>query len=108
MDNVSLPSTWSYGLRIVHDAFSSLYNVGIILCNYVTKGSKYKIIAPTEILMAPQIEKWPHIFSTSGVIVPTTSFAFLGPAYGNQFLEIMLWQYCNTMFSIGQSYKHSY
>ena len=37
-------------------------------------------MAPTEISMALQIKKWPNIFSTSGAIVPTTSFAFLGPA----------------------------
>ena len=79
MDDASLPSTWSCVLRIVHDAFSSLYNVGIILCNYVTKHSKCKIMAPTEISMALQIEKWPHIFCISGAIVPTTSFTFLGP-----------------------------
>ena len=55
-----------------------LYNVGIILCIkllYVSKHSKYKIMAPTEILMVLQIEELPHIFSTSGAIVPTTSFA---------------------------------
>ena len=45
----------------------------------MTKHSKYKIMAPTEMLMALQIKKWPHIFPTSGAIDPTTSFAFLGP-----------------------------
>ena len=55
---------------------------------YVTKHSKYKIKAPTEISMALQIEKWPHIFPTSGAIVPATSFAFLGPAKADENLQI--------------------
>ena len=45
-----------------------------------SKHGKYKIMAPTENSMALKIKKWPHIFSTSGAIVPTPSFAFLGPA----------------------------
>ena len=44
-------------------------------------------MAPTEISMALQIEKWPHIFSTSGATVPTTSFAFLGPAVQDYILQ---------------------
>ena len=44
----------------------------------VRKHSKYKIMAPTENSMALKITKRPHIFSTSGVIVPTPSVAFLG------------------------------
>ena len=47
----------------------------------VTKHSKYKILAPTENLMALQIKKWPHIFSTSGAIVPTSSVTFRGTTY---------------------------
>ena len=43
------------------------------------KHGKYKIMAPTENSMALSIQKWPHIFSTSGAIVPTPSVAFLGP-----------------------------
>ena len=45
----------------------------------VTKHIKYKIIAPTENSMALKMKKWPHIVSTSGAIVPTPSFTFLGP-----------------------------